>query len=398
MSWRDELRPASFRGVAFETRGHDLSGGRRLARHEYPQRDEPYMEDLGKKAREYRVNAFVIGPDYMAARDALIDALEQTGPGELVHPFHGRVSVVAGEFGMRESTEDGGMAVFSLIFTASGKLAEPDVGIDAAAELEESQESAFDSIADDFASMFDLSGLPAWSLDDIEATLNEYLSLDTFKAIASDVSSFVSRVTELALKPLSFANSVIAMVRKLTDVSSILDMPYMPVRSWRGQAVVAETATRGVVAQQQAAVNMLFHRAALVQETVNLRTAGDGAGDAGTAADGLVRLETREQVEAARQQVLEHFDVHDVTPGLQRPSPELAAALRAVQVNALVFLRRQSAALPQVYTLQLLEATPAIVLAYDLYQFLRADEIVRRNAVRHPGFVPAGVPLEVTTQ
>jgi len=387
MSWRDELRPASFRGVAFETRGHELGGGRRLARHEYPQRDEPYLEDMGKKAREYKVQAFVIGPDYRAARDALLEALEQSGPGELVHPFFGRRSVVAGEFGLKESTEEGGMATFSLVFTEAGKLAEPDVDIDLPAELLASQETAFDEVANDFAESFDVSGLPAWSLDDIEATINDFLSLDAFKAVANEVSGFVSRVADLVMRPVDFANSVIGLVRRLTDVSSILSTPYMPVRSWRTQSVQSETTTRGVVAKQQAAVNMLFHRAALVQETAALQ-----------ATDGPTVLETRQQVEAARQLVLEHFDTHDVTPGLPRPAPALAAALKALQVNTLVYLRRQAAALPQVYTLQLLEATPAVVLAYDLYQNLRADEIVRRNAVRHPGFVPAGVPLEVTSQ
>ncbi|MFS8930944.1 DNA circularization protein [Cupriavidus taiwanensis] len=394
MSWRDELRPASFRGVAFETRGHELGGGRRLARHEYPQRDEPYLEDMGKKAREYKVMAFVIGPDYRTARDALLEALERPGSGELMHPFFGRRSVVAGEFGLKESTEEGGMATFSLVFTEAGKLAEPDVGIDLPAELAASQETAFDEVANDFADTFDLSGLPAWSLNDIEATINDFVSLDAFKAVASEVSSFVSRVADLVTRPLDFANSVISLVRRVTNVASILDMPYLPVRSWRTQSVQTETATRGKVVQAQAAVNMLFHRAALVQETVNLRTA-DGS-SAQTAAP--APLETRQQVEAARQQVLEHFDDHDATPGLQRPSRALASALKALQVDTLVYLRRQAAALPQVYTLQLIQATPAVVLAYDLYQNLRADEIVRRNAVRHPGFVPAGVPLEVTSQ
>lgn len=76
MAWRDELRPASFRGVSFYVEGGTLTFGRRLAIHEYPQREKPYVEDLGKKARVYRLEAFVLGPDYMKDRDALIDALE----------------------------------------------------------------------------------------------------------------------------------------------------------------------------------------------------------------------------------------------------------------------------------------------------------------------------------
>ncbi|MGT2507914.1 DNA circularization protein [Cupriavidus basilensis] len=382
MAWRDELRPASFRGVRFETRGgHELAGGRRLARFEYPQRDEPYMEDMGKKAREHKITAFVIGPDYMAARDALLEALETAGPGELVLPFAGRRSVVAGEFSLKESTEEGGMATFSLVFTEAGKLAEPDVGVDAEGVLADSQETAFDDVATDFADNFDLSGLPSWSLDDITATINEFLDLDSLRGIVSQITGLPGKLADLLAKPLGLANYLIGLVRSASQVKSILDVPYLAVRSWRTTATAEPTATRGVVVQKQAAVNMLFHRAALVQETAL-----------------MADLPTRAAVEDARQQLLEHFEAHDATPGLLRPSPELAKSLQALRVNALVALRRQAAALPQSYTLQLLEATPAVVLAYDLYQNLRADEIVTRNDVRHPGFVPAGVPLEVSSQ
>ena len=38
---------------------------------------------------------------------------------------------------------------------------------------------------------------------------------------------------------------------------------------------------------------------------------------------------------------------------------------------------------------------PAVVLAYDLYEdAARSDELVTRNGLRHPGFVPAE-PLKV---
>ena len=61
LSWRERLQPASFHGVPFEVRGHDLSTGRRGLLYQYPQRDRLYFEDLGRKAREIVVEAFVIG-------------------------------------------------------------------------------------------------------------------------------------------------------------------------------------------------------------------------------------------------------------------------------------------------------------------------------------------------
>ncbi|MBI4800433.1 MAG: DNA circularization N-terminal domain-containing protein [Desulfarculus sp.] len=79
MTWRTRMQPASFRGAGFLVEGHDGEVGRRLAVHEYPERDLPYAEDLGRKARVFKITGLVIGPDYMAQRDALLARLQQQG-------------------------------------------------------------------------------------------------------------------------------------------------------------------------------------------------------------------------------------------------------------------------------------------------------------------------------
>jgi prophage DNA circulation protein len=51
MSWRDKLQAGRFRTAAFQIDAHDQAGGRRLALHEYPLRDDPYAEDMGRLER-----------------------------------------------------------------------------------------------------------------------------------------------------------------------------------------------------------------------------------------------------------------------------------------------------------------------------------------------------------
>ena len=89
--WRDRLRDASFRGVPFSVEDDDASFGRRVQTHEYPNRDKPFTEDLGRAARRLTVNAYVIGDDYADKRDRLIAAVETAGPGTLVHPQYGEM-------------------------------------------------------------------------------------------------------------------------------------------------------------------------------------------------------------------------------------------------------------------------------------------------------------------
>ena len=50
----EQLQKASFRGVPFEVTSASLTAGRRTVVHEYPQRDKPYVEDLGRASRKLR--------------------------------------------------------------------------------------------------------------------------------------------------------------------------------------------------------------------------------------------------------------------------------------------------------------------------------------------------------
>ena len=125
MSWRDSLRPASWRGVAFEVEATSGTFGRRVARHEYPQRDIPAIEDMGRATRELTISAFIIGDRYMQRRDQLIAAAEKPGPGVLIHPYLGRMRVVCESFSLGETTTDGRMATLEFTFVEAGELTFP---------------------------------------------------------------------------------------------------------------------------------------------------------------------------------------------------------------------------------------------------------------------------------
>src|SRR5262245_11492172 len=98
-NWRDKWLPAEFRGARFFVENDAQAGGRRVALHEYPKRSIPYAEDMGRAARRFSVQGYLIGhlpgrtvgsrPDatrnisYFDLKNDLIDALEADGPGVL---------------------------------------------------------------------------------------------------------------------------------------------------------------------------------------------------------------------------------------------------------------------------------------------------------------------------
>jgi len=131
--WRSRLMlPASFRGVPFQVRAHTETGGRRAAVHEFPLRDIPATEDLGSAARRYTIDGYLVGDDYDLNRDALRAALfDQVGPGTLVHPYLGVLTVQPIEgCTFNETVATGRMATFRLACVQAGDVSQSRAAVD----------------------------------------------------------------------------------------------------------------------------------------------------------------------------------------------------------------------------------------------------------------------------
>lgn len=132
--WRLNLQPASFKGAGFHVDVDVKASGRRTVFHQFPKRDIPYAEDMGRRGRHFTVTAYVIsGPnttDYTFERDILIEALESEGPGLLVHPTMGVDLVQEDGFTVRETRERGGIAEFEINFVEAGEAPSTAVSTD----------------------------------------------------------------------------------------------------------------------------------------------------------------------------------------------------------------------------------------------------------------------------
>ena len=159
MSWRDQYQPGSFRGAAFRTEYHELSGGRRVVRHEFPGRDRPVTEDLGRSARSFSIDCWISGADYRAGRNALLDALDAFGPGLLVHPFHGSMMVNALTYSQTEDTEEGGMCRFSIEFAEAGVEVAVSAELDGAALAGSEADDVLAGAAGAFDNGFDIGNV-----------------------------------------------------------------------------------------------------------------------------------------------------------------------------------------------------------------------------------------------
>lgn len=119
--WAASLQPASWRGVPFAVRASQIQRGRRVALHEYPYRDTILVEDLGRGKRSVSFEAFLIGDDVYAQRDAMSAAMDIAGPGVLVHPSLGSLNVVCTLFTASEAAERGRVVTLELSFLETGQ-------------------------------------------------------------------------------------------------------------------------------------------------------------------------------------------------------------------------------------------------------------------------------------
>lgn len=123
--WRDKFQRARFRNAIFYVETDVRAGGRRVALHQYPKRNVPYAEDMGRAAISFVVQGFLITLDgtYLDLKNDLIDALEQDGPGMLRLPLPYQmadIQVMVQSYSVTETREKGGMCTVEMSFVEYG--------------------------------------------------------------------------------------------------------------------------------------------------------------------------------------------------------------------------------------------------------------------------------------
>ena len=130
--WRDALQPASYKNAEFHVEALSEDAGRRLVVHQFPKKERPYAEDMGRRAYAFTVRAYCISfmvdtryplfqRDYRVSRDALRDALVEGGAGRLQLPSLPSLIVACDRYRLTEETRFGGYCSFDMQFVEQGE-------------------------------------------------------------------------------------------------------------------------------------------------------------------------------------------------------------------------------------------------------------------------------------
>lgn len=153
----NEMYPASFRGVPFLFVSTSRKGGRKTAIHEYPNTNRRKIEDMGLDVPTFTVPATIASQtNYMEIRDRFIAALDEPGPGQLVHPFYGTLTVAALSYEINESIQHLGVAEIQIEFSITGDVSQPVLSSKPIASVSQAKKEAETIVTQDILNNYNV--------------------------------------------------------------------------------------------------------------------------------------------------------------------------------------------------------------------------------------------------
>ena len=451
-TWREQLLPASFRGETFLIEDTSVPVGRKVQLHEYPKRDEAYAEQMGKVARVHKVRAYIIGADCFQRRDKLLKALETEGEGTLVHPWLGQLSVVPGACEMAHSRREGGMVTFDLTFYPGNAQTNPSVRANTARMAAQTSATHWSAAVGRYkaamakvdSSRINLIGLQnrligvfgviAGQFSPLGNTVGTARSLaqmltNSPGALSSLFSGYFSDLGQSSAKRSSVTSSSstgsssgssgsdsassasVANATSTTSAGASMFNSYTDaVATVSRQAEAAasiDTVAVGSGADTTAAAQALANLvqdAVLVQATATAAQMPVVTPPAAEQTTASLQQQVVEPVERAEvpvaDEVIAARDALDAVfwQAALKADATYYPAINASRQQVVRHLTQVAASGVQLVNVTPTETTPAVVLAYRRFgDATREGEIVQRNKINHPGFVPA-VPIQVARE
>jgi len=377
---------ASFRGVAFYVETSERNGGRRTVKHDFPLRDDPYVEDMGRQARSFRITGYVLGDDHGAQRDRLISALEdQSGPGELVHPYYGAKRAICSGFTSSDTRDDGGMSLISIDFEETP--VQPTVPVespDLPGVVNASSDEALSAVQGDFEDSYDVEDAPSWSLESVSLALTSMTeavgealapiveSTQEMAKLTQQIELIVAQASSLVRQPAevltAFRDTLAILVDTVAGApGSVLQAFASAYTADIGPAVLETTATRERERANQLALEGALRRI-LAIEAARLAP--------------LAEFESIDYALAVRDQVIEMLDEQ-----AESASDEVYPLLIQLRADVVLAVPSQ-ATLAREITIDRPVAVPSLLLSYQLYGSVeQEDDIIARNGIQDPRFV-----------
>ena len=447
----------SFRNVPFLVmKEQRQSGGRRIVKREYPLRDAGGTNDLGRKLRERNFTLCVLGNDADVQRDALIEAFEGQGAGELVHPAFGTLSVLIDSYECRSSADELYYHEFTLTVYPESTDTAPEAAQDTqgavtkqtnalTGSLSSTLTSVWQTVEDGTAGATALVDSVTGIFDDIYGAVANIGVIDDVNGLLSSITAAKASAEAVINQPSMLAAQLLGAISGIAGVADAsasfnayetldvslarrqrtINVSHIDNASAGNIDVLFHTAINGTQASQASAASGVLTQAidasASVSKTPQNPRIDITTGTASSVSQPVNVSDTinpdsgSSALSSNTETVTSDWPLFESAGDIERVAVEMgskldAAALTAAdkgyaadsgQINLLRLLTVQDLRLRGLQlagaTYVVLGATePALVTLYrETGNATQWQRLARRNAVSNPLFVPGGVDIEV---
>ncbi|AVT76641.1 phage tail/DNA circulation protein [Rhodopseudomonas palustris] len=391
--WTKTLWPASYKGVPFWVESDAEEGGRRIVVHQFPMRDDPFLEDLGEDKRTFEVVAYVASDSADVDAATVVAICLTRGPGILVLPAHGPIRVRGNGARRYRERDMAGYIALRLNFIREGAAG----ALVSVAMLANRVFLAAESIAGAIAAAFVANVTPAnpdfvfdeavAATQDVLAALETVRSTEPVEVTASAaqrnaIQALFDGAADLIVDPQTIASvpaGVVAVARALGDA-----LPAdRALAAFRSLAVEPSLQANPVGARY---VTPAAAAAAANRDAANraLRLAALTA-----FAEAVARADLKDRPSGIRlrAEAAELFE----SELLDLPASEmdLARAIGAIRDAVIEYLSRVVLDLAPVLTIEANLSKSSLYWSWRLYADpARSGELVERNGVVHPSLMP----------
>jgi prophage DNA circulation protein len=393
-NWLKTLWAASYKGVPFFVERDNEGGSRRIVEHEFPMRDEPFLEDLGEGVRRYRVTAYCVGNSADANASSVMSICATRGAGILVLPTHGPILVKCLEFERDRDKDKHGYIAHNLRFSRDGA----SHSLISTAILSNATFIAVDNLATQVASTF-VGNLLTNLMPDfvIDAAVNGLLdgvaTIDALRtsspvdlvvsaAQRNELFALYDAIPALIADPDTRSEAPTRLVAAMRAVSAGID-PAVAIRSIE-DVMQALPAPREIVSSSYATPRRYAEAVNAEEAARVVRLATIGAYAEAVA---QAPLSDRQAALTIRGNVVEYLDAE--LESISATEHRLFQEITAVRDAAVNYLSLAIIDLAPVRNVDANQSMPALYWAWRFYKDPnRAMEIVNRNRVADPAFIP----------
>lgn len=377
---------ASFKGVPFILTSSKVTFGRRLITHEFPQKDVPFTEDLGRRVRIFTVIGEILGPNYLTGKDNLAFVCEEEGVGELIDPFIGDLRVRCETIKFEDDISKVRRTVFEAVFIETGELTFPIGNPDTGSAVATQTDININNLKSPFEKIYDVASEPlVFTQGKLDSLNTAYDAIDNAKAIANIGPTFKRDLNAFKVASEGIVTSASKVFDSLIDLITFgifddeeLNDDLDQTDSFRGLSNLLEYES-GAVPESPGSLetDKLVQQAATITMALNTSR---------------IAFRSANEAREFRNVILAKID-SIIFDGVSDEVTQDYNNLRAIVVQD---IDTRSIELPTLRIIQPKRTLPAIVLAQELYGSAEnGDDIIARNRIEHPGFVAGGDDLEI---